>query len=207
MLCGGAIGMEREIAGKPAGLRTNILICIASTLIMDLSISLSVGPGGRWVGDPARLAAQALTGVGFIGAGTILHTSGSISGLTSAATIWMVTAIGLSLGAEHYVEALGATGLVIVTLSGLRRMEYRLRRWRRVLSGTIRTKPGYTSEELRSALGVHGLYIVEQKVYDHPEDRTWELRIGGPARQFEIACDALRRREGIISVMLGDDGN
>ncbi|HXJ30706.1 MAG TPA: MgtC/SapB family protein, partial [Gemmatimonadales bacterium] len=77
-LLGGAIGLERELSGKPAGLRTNILICVGATLFTVLSFKLSLGRG-----DPARVAAQILPGVGFIGAGTILHARGSITGLTS----------------------------------------------------------------------------------------------------------------------------
>jgi putative Mg2+ transporter-C (MgtC) family protein len=204
---GGAIGMEREIAGKPAGLRTNILICIAATVIMDLSMRISTGPEGQRWGDPARLAAQALTGVGFIGAGTILHARGTVTGLTSAATIWMVTAIGLSLGAGYFVEALGAGVLVIATLSGLGRVEYYVRRWRRIVAATIRTAPGYSADDLRHALGVHGVFILDSKVFDHPEDRTWELKLAGPARQFDILAGALNNRRDILSVQLGDDGN
>src|SRR5438067_3427012 len=115
---GGAIGLERELGGKPAGLRTNILICIGSVLYTHLSIAM-VGGGA----DPTRVAGQIVTGVGFIGAGTILHARGAVVGLTSAATIWVVAAIGVALGAGHYPEALGATLLVILVLRGLGRVE------------------------------------------------------------------------------------
>jgi putative Mg2+ transporter-C (MgtC) family protein len=99
VLAGGAVGLERQISGKPAGLRTNILICLGSALLMDLSMNLGMSFGGARVGDPARLAAQVVTGIGFIGAGTIMQSRGAISGLTSAATIWVVAAIGLAIGA------------------------------------------------------------------------------------------------------------
>src|SRR5579872_3674167 len=94
---GGAIGLDREIRGKPAGLRTNILICVGSALITDVSITIGLANGMR--GDPARLAAQIVSGVGFLGAGTILHSAGGITGLTSAATIWVVAAMGIAIGA------------------------------------------------------------------------------------------------------------
>src|SRR6266550_3588475 len=106
-LLGGAIGMERELGGKPAGLRTNILICIGSVLYTHLSIAM-VGAAT----DPTRVAGQIVTGVGFIGAGTILHARGAVVGLTSAATIWVVAAIGVALGATFYWEAGGTTLLV-----------------------------------------------------------------------------------------------
>ncbi|MBX3174900.1 MAG: MgtC/SapB family protein [Gemmatimonadaceae bacterium] len=116
ILAGGGIGLEREMRGKPAGLRTNILICIGSTLLMDLSIRITQDSG---VGDPGRIAAQVVTGIGFLGAGTILHTRGAITGLTSAATIWVVAAIGLTVGAGYHFEALAATATVMIVLRGL----------------------------------------------------------------------------------------
>src|SRR5437762_12516000 len=117
-LFGGAIGLERELGGKPAGLRTNILICIGSALYTSVSLSM-IGNGG----DPTRVAGQIVTGVGFIGAGTILHARGAVVGLTSAATIWVVAAIGVALGGGYYAEALMATLLVIIVLQGLGRIE------------------------------------------------------------------------------------
>src|SRR5947199_7414470 len=117
-LLGGAIGLERELGGKPAGLRTNILICIGSMLYTKLSITMATGTA-----DPTRVAAQIVTGVGFIGAGTILHARGAVVGLPSAATIWVVAAIGVALGATFYWEAAGTTLLVLLVLQGLGRVE------------------------------------------------------------------------------------
>lgn len=115
ILVGGGIGLERELKGKPAGLRTNVLICIGSALLMDLSMRIAADHAG----DPGRIAAQVVTGIGFLGAGTILHTRGTISGLTTAATIWVVAALGLTVGAGFFIEALGAAATVIVVLIGL----------------------------------------------------------------------------------------
>jgi putative Mg2+ transporter-C (MgtC) family protein len=95
---GGVIGFQREWTGKEAGLRTNILICVGSALFTALS--LYAFPGS----EPARIAAQIATGVGFIGAGVILHRDGgSVKGLTSAATIWAVAGIGMAAGAGMYI--------------------------------------------------------------------------------------------------------
>lgn len=121
ILAGGAIGLERTLRRKPAGLRTNILICLGSALLMDLSMRIAGSSGG----DPGRVAAQVVTGIGFLGAGTILHTRGTITGLTSAATIWVVAAIGLTAGAGYLFEALGTTITVMVVLSGLGWIESR----------------------------------------------------------------------------------
>jgi putative Mg2+ transporter-C (MgtC) family protein len=200
VLLGGAIGLQREIAGKPAGLRTNILICMGAAMLMDLSVRLAVGPAGERVGDPARLAAQVITGIGFLGAGTILHARGTVIGLTSAATIWMVTALGLTVGAGEYVEAVGAGVLVVVVLSGLGRFEYHIRRVRRTVGATIRTRPGFPLEELARTLHAHGIRVERSKLYDHPEDRTFEVRLTGPARQHEVATAALLERPEVLSV-------
>src|SRR5262245_23715767 len=118
VVLGGAIGLEREMRGKPAGLRTNILICVGATLFTVLSIRMTAQSG-----DPSRVASQILTGVGFIGAGTILHTRGAVTGLTSAATIWVVAAIGMALGSGAYVEALACAVLVLAVLTGLEPLE------------------------------------------------------------------------------------
>ena len=118
---GGAIGWEREHAGKPAGLRTNILICIAATLLTDLSVSAAASASA--VADPGRIAAQIVTGMGFLGAGTIIQSRGHVTGLTTAATLWVVAAIGMAVGFGAWVEAVGTTLLVLLTLIPLRKVE------------------------------------------------------------------------------------
>ncbi len=108
---GGVIGFQRERSGKEAGLRTNMLICLGSALFTVLSIYAFSGS------DPARIAAGIATGIGFIGAGVILHrTGGVVLGLTSAATIWTVAAIGMTAGAGLYIVAPAATVLALVIL-------------------------------------------------------------------------------------------
>ncbi len=113
---GGLVGLEREFSGKPAGLRTNILICVGATLLMDVSLAVAGSGIGGGPADPGRIAAQVVSGIGFIGAGTILVARGEVTGLTSAATIWVVAAIGLAIGSHAYVEAVGTTLLVVTTL-------------------------------------------------------------------------------------------
>lgn len=119
VLLGGLIGLERELKNKPAGLRTNILICVGATLFADLSHRIGAGP---WR-DPARLAAQVVVGIGFMGAGAILHRHGEVTGLTTAATIWVVAAIGLALGFGAYLDAVAVTLLVLLVLVALARVE------------------------------------------------------------------------------------
>jgi uncharacterized membrane protein YhiD involved in acid resistance len=199
VLLGGVIGFEREIAGKPAGLRTNILICIGAALLMDMSTRLGLVDGKR-IGDPARIAAQIVSGVGFLGAGTIMQAQGMVTGLTSAATIWVVAAIGMAVGAGFYVEGIGAGLLVTFVLSGLGGLEHYVRRARRVASATVRARVNTEYDDVLTALNAHGIRIDAHRVFDHPEDRTFELKISGPSRQFDIAAAALLSRDYVYGV-------
>ena len=203
MVLGGAIGLEREIAGKPAGLRTNILICMGAALLTDVSIGIVTTAEGTRIGDPSRLAAQIVTGIGFLGAGSIMQARGTITGLTTAATIWVVAAIGITVGAGHYLEAAGAGVLVTVVLAGLGSLEHHLRRARRVLSCTIRAKPNFSPDELESMMGASGIKVMGQRIFDHAEDRVFELKLSGPARQFDIMTEKLLTHPDIFGVHIG----
>ena len=121
LVLGSAIGWERERAHKRAGLRTNILICIAAALLADLSVQVAATTSGPT--DAGRIAAQIVTGVGFLGAGTIIQGGGGVTGLTTAATLWVVAAIGMAVGLGATVEAIGTTVLVLVVLHPLRKLE------------------------------------------------------------------------------------
>ncbi|MCX5762963.1 MAG: MgtC/SapB family protein [Gemmatimonadetes bacterium] len=200
VLLGGAIGLERQIAGKAAGLRTNILICLGSAMMMDLSLNLA-GSDGR-VGDPARLAAQVITGIGFLGAGTIMQSKGTISGLTSAATIWTVAAIGLTVGAGFYIEGLGATAMVMVVLLVLGNLEHKLVRTQRTMPMTLRAAVKADFAPMEHLLADSGIRVVDKAVYDHPRDRVFELRLRGPAPQFDVAREALLEREDVFDVTI-----
>jgi putative Mg2+ transporter-C (MgtC) family protein len=200
VVLGGIIGLEREISGKPAGLRTNILICVGAALLTDVSLVLVRAPDGTLLADPTRVAAQIITGIGFLGAGTIMQSRGTITGLTSAATIWVVCAIGITIGAGLYMEAAGAGLLVALVLTGLGSLEHRVRRARRVLSATVRAKPGYPRDELEATLAANGINIIGARIFDHPEDRTFELKLSGPARQFDIVHEKLLNNDAVFGV-------
>jgi putative Mg2+ transporter-C (MgtC) family protein len=124
--CGGLIGVEREIKNKPAGFRTNILICLGSMLFMWLSTRVALSLAPDRTGDPGRIAAQVVTGIGFLGAGTIMQSRGRVVGLTSAAMIWVVSAVGMSIGAGFGAIGAVTTGLVLVVLVGLGLLERRV---------------------------------------------------------------------------------
>jgi putative Mg2+ transporter-C (MgtC) family protein len=122
-LCGGMVGLERELSRKPAGFRTNILICVGAAMYMTAGL-LVIEIDGH-TGDPTRIAAQVVTGIGFLGAGTIIQSNGRVSGLTSAATIWVVASIGIIAGAGFPLLAFVASCMVVLTLVLLRAVEQR----------------------------------------------------------------------------------
>ena len=112
IVCGTVLGLERRARHKPAGLRTVILICVGSTVFTLVSVLVATDAGS----DPGRIAAQVVTGVGFLGAGAIIRERGQVVGLTTAATIWVVAAIGVLVGAGYAAGGVGVALLVLVTL-------------------------------------------------------------------------------------------
>ena|SRR5437660_1363605 len=119
---GGIIGLERAIKRRPAGLRTNMFICFGSAMFTVLSNDLAAEWG---IGDHTRIAAQIIPGIGFIGAGSILHAKGSVSGLTTAATLFVVASVGMACGGGQYLLAIFATMLLYLALSVLGLLERR----------------------------------------------------------------------------------
>jgi putative Mg2+ transporter-C (MgtC) family protein len=197
---GGAIGMERELSGKPAGLRTNILICVGATLFTVLSTKLSVDRG-----DPARIAAQILPGVGFIGAGTILHARGAVTGLTSAATIWVVAAIGMALGAGAYTEAVGTTLLVMLILAGLGYLENFVARRATYSHLLIHAKPDVSAlEELESLVRRSGLTVSRVESRRENVDLVIEFELRGPKRLHDEAKLSMLHHPLVRTVSTGE---
>ena len=123
----GIVGIEREKRGRSAGLRTHLLVGVGSTIIMIISIYgfPSVFEGHR---DVARLAAQVITGVGFLGAGAIMHRDSGVKGLTTAGTIWVSMAIGIACGSFNFLLAIAGTLLIYLVLTGFRKVETRISR-------------------------------------------------------------------------------
>jgi len=118
---GGLVGLERELHGKPAGLRTNMFICAGSALFTILSEMLAA----RFGGDATRIASQLIPGIGFIGAGSIIRSRGSVHGLTTAATIFVLASIGMAVGGGFYWTAMFAAVMMVLALSLLGWMEKR----------------------------------------------------------------------------------
>jgi len=125
VLCGVIVGVERQLRGKAIGIRTSIMICLATQVFVRLSLELSATAA---VSDPARVLGQVVTGVGFLGAGVILAKGGAVTGVTSAAVVWMLAAIGSTVGAGRAIEALGLSLVVVVILIGVRMLEKAFKR-------------------------------------------------------------------------------
>ncbi len=122
-LLGGLVGLEREVHSQPAGLRTHMIVALGSCLIMLVSIQMGTMSPGR--GDPARIAAQVVAGVGFLGAGAIMRSGLSVRGLTTAACLWTVAAIGLAVGCGYWLAALVTTALTLLALTVFQKVERR----------------------------------------------------------------------------------
>jgi putative Mg2+ transporter-C (MgtC) family protein len=171
---GGWIGLEREASGKPAGFRTNLIICLGSALVTEISIAVShgVSPGSGLIADPGRIAAQVVSGIGFLGAGTIIQSRGSVTGLTTAATLWVVAMIGIGVGAGEYFISIFAAILVIAALRVLGRVDDYL------LPGGLRTSLEVVVEpqvgvvtRLADHLRERGIKVTQLDV-DRQESRT-----------------------------------
>src|SRR5712671_6983852 len=119
-ILGGIVGLERQLRHKPAGLRTNMFICFGAAMFTVLSKQLAGTEA-----DSARIAAQIIPGIGFIGAGSILHSRGSVTGLTTAATLFVVASVGMAAGGGLYITAVFATALILVALAVLGNLEGR----------------------------------------------------------------------------------
>ncbi len=206
---GGIIGYERQSRRKSAGLRTNVLVCLGSCLIMVMSVEMYQEVEGKTNADPARLAAQVVSGIGFLGAGAIMKEGLSVTGLTTAACLWVVAGVGLAVGAGFYAGALISTALVFVTLGSLSRLDD----WvdhEKNLSLNIHTvdRPGQLMRISRCLedlqLRVRGVKVKadEDEVDDSGEKSMYiDLEIfNKQSIKSIIIVDAVRQIDGVIRV-------
>lgn len=206
---GGIIGYERQSRRKSAGLRTNVLVCLGSCLIMVMSVELYQGVEGKTNADPARLAAQVVSGIGFLGAGAIMKEGLSVTGLTTAACLWVVAGVGLAVGAGFYAGALMSTALVFVTLGRLSRIDD----WvdhEKNLSLNIHTvdRPGQLMRISRCLedlqLRVRGVKVkADEDEVDEAGERSMYIDLEIFNRQSIksiIIVDAVRQIDGVIRV-------
>lgn len=203
---GGLVGWERERSGKPAGLRTNMLICLGAALLGDVSIHFAgMVPTEQVRNDPARIAAQVVSGIGFLGAGTIIQARGSVIGLTTAATLWVVAAIGLAVGGGNYVAAVGTAALVLVALLPLGWLEDRVQQRHGVRSfQVVATFHDGVVMEVEDALGAAGLDVDVQQVTRDLRGGTVTIlaRVRGSREKVRAGRRAVTAREWTRKVVI-----
>lgn len=210
VLLGGLIGFERERKNHAAGLRTHTLVCLGSCLIMVLSIyGFSEFADQYGVNrDPARLAAQAITGIGFLGAGTILFTGKSITGLTTAASLWVVMAIGLAVGAGFYLGAAFSVFLGLAVLWGLNVVEKRYVAHPREFVFVVTAGAGRElTDPIRLLLETKDAKLIKIQFEEFASEYSdggalrmrLTIRLADPLQAVTLAED-LRKLEGVASV-------
>lgn len=199
-LLGGIVGYEREVHEHPAGLRTHILVCMGSALMTLVSVSFS-----RPEGDPTRIAAQIVSGIGFLGAGTILRQGSIVRGLTTAASLWTVAGIGIAVGVGghngvFFVLALVATLVMFLTLSTMRQFE----------PGQGKRAPRYIRMEARNDAG-HVLGSVVQRLVEMGVDlqaiHTADPQIEGcQAFRLKVIFPRKVKTEAVAEMLVNEQG-
>jgi putative Mg2+ transporter-C (MgtC) family protein len=164
-LLGGIVGVERELSHKPAGIRTNMLICLGASLFTIISFEMAANVGG----DHTRIAAQIIPGIGFLGAGVVLRERGAIIGITSAATIFVVASIGMAVGAGLYVTGIFAMLLLLGSLVVIGNLEQRFGLQNRIVSFRV-TAPANSDVLKRVHLIVEELGLPTHRWHTHPTD-------------------------------------
>ena len=209
-LLGGAVGLEREIHGRPAGIRTYLILSLGTALLMVLSEYILVAYPIRYPelglqGDPGRIAGQAITGIGFLGGGVIIRYKDSIRGLTTAACVWLVCSVGLAVGAGFYLLGVAVTLLTLLALIGLKAYERRMRKdWFENLQVVSEDLPGQTTRMV-SLLAQHGFEVITSGLKRDAEKKelnaSFQLRVRAVQPQREILQDLLELK-GVKAVDL-----
>ncbi len=195
---GGLIGLEREIKHRPAGLRTNLFICVGAAMFTLLSDKLAV----EFLGDHTRIAAQIIPGIGFIGAGSILHNRGDlITGITSAATLFVVASVGMAVGGGLYLTAIFATALILMCLFLLGRAEQRFNI--KLLVNTYEVT-GSSADIIKTEVNfllerIHAM-MQDVQVAETRQHVRLQFDVEGTRKEQEAVLDALKRSSVLESV-------
>ncbi len=201
----GVIGYEREISDKPAGLRTNILIGLGSAVMMMISIHVATSYSAGF-SDPSRIAAQVVTGIGFLGAGTIMQARGSVKGLTTAASIWAVAGIGLAVGSGMYFLAVLTTAAILAILWFLGRAQHRL--MGKAATECVRVQVADAVEFLRALNEVHAdttIKVEALNVREASGGYSVEFCFHGTDRDRSRVHELLRQAPGLQPIDLAPD--
>jgi putative Mg2+ transporter-C (MgtC) family protein len=207
---GGAVGLERELREREAGLRTHLVVCVGSalfTLVSAYGFHAFMVSGGNLVRtDPTRIAAQIVSGIGFLGAGAIIRQGLSVRGLTTAATLWLVAAIGMACGAGYYSAAVIATAGALITLGPLRAMSYRgLQRFRpRTERLLVQIPAGGSAAPLIDVIERHAGRVVSMEVTQEGDRRSVviDVQLSESAAPFVVA--GVADVDGVLEVRWED---
>ena len=203
-LLGSVIGFERERLSWAAGLRTHMLVCVGAALIMLVSAYGFTDVLGEKnvVLDPSRVAAQVVSGIGFLGAGSILLRGEVVRGLTTAASLWSVAGIGLAVGGGMYTAAIGATVIILIILAGIKPLERRFISVRQQRNVQLLVEHGSVSlDTVHRALGSGSVrvrqFIVQQSEDDADLDDVQIALSRVSAREFAAICSRLEGMSGV----------
>lgn len=201
---GSVIGFERERLSWAAGLRTHMLVCVGSTLVMIVSAFgfADVLGTSNVVLDPSRIAAQVVSGIGFLGAGSILLRGEVIRGLTTAASLWAVAAVGLAVGGGMYTASIAATVIILIILAGIKPLERRFIAVRQQRSLQLRVERGRVSlQSVHAALGSGSVrvkqFIVQQSEDDSEVDEVQIALSRVTPGEFDAICKRLESMPGV----------
>lgn len=207
LIAGAIIGLEREAHKQPAGLKTHMLICLGSTLIMLLSIYIPFSFNTTQTGDPGRIAAQVITGVGFIGAGAILRMGINVRGLTTATSIWAIAAVGLAIGAGMYFAALVAVALILIVLIVVEQLENHFFTPLSVKILTIKSSSGKTDEKAQEILHQNHFRILDvNPTYIRPGTFIYNYKLNAPSSaKWNILTEKLYENDlNILQIEFSD---
>jgi len=197
LVLGGLIGWERELYDKPAGFRTNTLICVGSTLFTIFSLKIGTIPGT----DSARIAAQIVSGIGFLGAGAIIRRGEAVLGLTTAATIWFVASIGMGVGAGYYVTSSVGTALALAILVLFRKFENLVDRFHTTRTyHVILSADDEAVRELSRALDSCGLRVLGNKQVKSDNRYFYEITLSGRKDQHNPLLENLLKSPTVKEV-------
>ncbi len=200
---GGIIGYERESMNRPAGFRTHILVCVGSALVMMTGEFINRNFGGTT--DPARLGAQVVSGIGFLGAGTILRAGFNVRGLTTAASLWAVSCVGLACGIGFYIGACLTAATICATLIYFKKFEQKL--WIRNTQKTILVRTGDVNSTVCGISEVFARYGIETKHIDFlgkadDGELSVQFTVKMPNCSVPELYDDIKRTEHVAGVLI-----
>lgn len=210
VVLGGAVGFEREIHGRPAGLRTHMLVCLASALLIFASRRIpaelvELNGVTRVVMDPNRLAAGIVTGIGFLGASTVIRAGDIVRGLTTGATVWYVAGLGVVIGQGEYGLAVASTVVVILVLAGVDRLSRRIAPviYRRMIVTGMQVQLPQLSRRMSEILASHGIRVQDVSGRRGADNEPFELVFHVRCRntfQAPEMMDQVARETGVLRV-------